>query len=787
MTLIQIFAKVLNMSLTASLVIVLVIAARFVLRKSPKVFSYALWAVVLFRLLCPVSLPSPVSLLGLLDAPVAQTEGITTTVEYIPYKVVEAAAETPQPDQLPQNTLAQAPTQSQQTTVEPQREPLSAAEIITYIWLAGIAVMVIVGVGSYLRFRKHLTGAMQVKDNIYLVDHIDSAFVAGLIRPKVYLPSDIPLKQMGYIIAHEQYHIRRLDHVTKHLSFAALCIHWFNPFVWLAFILSGKDLEMSCDEAVIKRLGEGIRADYSASLLSLATGRRIIAGTPLAFGEGDTKGRINNMAKWKQPKKWVSIVSFILCFSILTACAANPTQNIVTSKNDGAFESNIQQTSPQQQPDGTVIVRNSSFTSTDGSVEYIWNLDQTISDDPMPVIEVVPHYFTGEDVHNVAKALFGDAAFYDLGPESQRQFSKSELLEKIQLLTKYSSKEVFETLPLSLAFAVSDLQNQIENYTLQYETAQESSSFEICDWTLKKESYYIDDGDYGLGDGKTDQLKVLTRFEGRDYYIGVSVRDDYMRNYLTVELGDGSGYFIRTIQYEEMRSTEKPTQDQVNAVTSKAQNMLNQMGLGEYLVAESRIVVSEDEIPGRLPGYTIRVKAIPVINGIPGLLGHTGVTYVNNDLTVESYAPSYAMTYVEFSFNAEGNLISFQMDSPIEEKAVVNNNVAILPLEELFAKAENYLSLYDSESFDGITGNNMFVLSIEKDIPEDSIELRVEITGVRYGLGRISKANSDDSFYYTPAILFEGTIDFCDKNTGEVIDSVTRTLFTINAVDGSII
>ena len=133
MTLTQIFAKVLNMSLTASLVIVLVIAARFVLRKSPKVFSYALWVVVLFRLLCPVSLPSPVSLLGLLDAPVAQTEGITTTVEYIPYRVVETAIENPQPNQPPQNTVAQAPTQSQQITVEPQKEPLSAAEIMTYM------------------------------------------------------------------------------------------------------------------------------------------------------------------------------------------------------------------------------------------------------------------------------------------------------------------------------------------------------------------------------------------------------------------------------------------------------------------------------------------------------------------------------------------------------------------------------------------------------------------------------------------------------------------------------
>lgn len=326
MTLTTIFAKVLNMNLTASLVIVLVMAARFVLRRSPKVFSYALWAVVLFRLLCPASLPSPVSLLGLLDAPVAQTEGITTTVEYIPHNMAEPA-ET-------ESTQTQAP-------AEPQKEPLSTAEIMTYIWLSGIAVMAVTGVGNYFRFRSHLTGAVQLRDNIYLVDHIDSAFAAGLIRPRIYLSSDIPLNQQGYIIAHEQYHIRRLDYVARHLSFAALCIHWFNPLVWLAFVLSGRDLEMSCDEAVIKRMGEGIRADYCASLLSFATGRRIIAGTPLGFGEGDTKGRIKNMAEWKQPRKWVSVVSFLLCFTILTACAANPEREVVITGNDGSFGADI--------------------------------------------------------------------------------------------------------------------------------------------------------------------------------------------------------------------------------------------------------------------------------------------------------------------------------------------------------------------------------------------------------------------------------------------------------------
>lgn len=519
MTLTQIFAKVLNMSLTASLVIVLVIAARFVLRKSPKVFSYALWAVVLFRLLCPVSLPSPVSLLGLLDAPVAQTEGITTTVEYIPYKVVETAAENPQPDHQPQNPVAQTPAQSQQTTVETKRNPLSTAEIVTYIWLAGIAVMVIVGVGSYLRFRRHLTGAMQVKDNIYLVDHIDSAFVAGLIRPKVYLPSDIPLKQMGYIIAHEQYHIRRLDHVTKHLSFAALCIHWFNPLVWVAFILSGKDLEMSCDEAVIKKLGEGIRADYSASLLSLATGRRIIAGTPLAFGEGDTKSRIKNMAKWKQPPKWVSIVSFILCFSFLTACAANPTQNIVTSKNDGSFEENMQQTAPSVSVDEAIVNRTDSFTSLDGSVEFTWNVNQTINVGAMPVIEAVPHFFTNEDIERVAKALFGESAvFYDIGPESERQLSKTELQEKIALLSQYINTEDLYWL-MGEEETVSDVKTWVEVYTQQYETAPDENTYVLCDWNLKPANYY-DKND----DEKENALIATTTIGDFDYTLRVKAR-----------------------------------------------------------------------------------------------------------------------------------------------------------------------------------------------------------------------------------------------------------------------
>ena len=196
--------------------------------------------------------------------------------------------------------------------------------ILTLIWLAGMALLLAYSLVSLLRLRRRLVGAVRLRDNIYLADHIPSPFVMGLIRPKIYLPSDLRETERGYILRHEQYHIRRRDHLVKFLSFLALCIHWFNPLVWAAFVLSGKDMEMSCDEAVVKALGEEIRADYSASLLSLATGRRIVAGMPLAFGEGDTGSRIRNLLSWKRPRPWVMAVCAVVCVGLIALCAANP-------------------------------------------------------------------------------------------------------------------------------------------------------------------------------------------------------------------------------------------------------------------------------------------------------------------------------------------------------------------------------------------------------------------------------------------------------------------------------
>jgi beta-lactamase regulating signal transducer with metallopeptidase domain len=181
--------------------------------------------------------------------------------------------------------------------------------------------MLIYSVISLLKLKRKLTGAVWLRCNIYLADSHLTPFVIDVIRPRIYLPSALSERERDYIILHERTHIRRLDHIVKLAAFLALSIHWFNPLVWVAFMCCMKDMEMSCDEAVMKKMGDGIGADYSASLLSLATGRKILAGAPLAFGEGNTKSRIKNVLHYKKPTFWI-VAGSVLAGDINEFCVA---------------------------------------------------------------------------------------------------------------------------------------------------------------------------------------------------------------------------------------------------------------------------------------------------------------------------------------------------------------------------------------------------------------------------------------------------------------------------------
>lgn len=306
-----IFERVLNMSLTGSIVIAVVLLARLLLRRAPKIYSYMLWAVVLFRLLCPISLSAGLSVLKPL--PVTTTQGLST----VTYRPVEPV--TPASRELGQENARQEPAETAKAETGDQAMTLAAA-----VWLTVGGALAGCSLVQYTVLRRKLREAVPYRGEILLSDKIRTPFVMGVLSPKIYLPWDTPQEERRFIIAHERQHIHRGDPLWKLLGYLALCVHWFNPLVWLAFFLGGKDMEMSCDEAVLNHLGEDIRADYSQALLRLATHKRLIAGMPLAFGEGETKGRVRNMARWRRPKVWVSGICAVLCLAVLAVCALNP-------------------------------------------------------------------------------------------------------------------------------------------------------------------------------------------------------------------------------------------------------------------------------------------------------------------------------------------------------------------------------------------------------------------------------------------------------------------------------
>ena len=305
----KIFLQILNMSFTASFVIILVLIARQLLKRSPKILSYALWGVVLFRLICPFSFESMFSLLP------AKTNPISQDIVYAPIPTIDTGI--PAINHTVNQLLPAA-------TPDASVNPLQIWVFIgSAVWLMGIAVLLIYSIFSLVKLQKRLKNAAHEKDNIYLAEHLDTPFVMGIIRPKIYLPASLTEGEKRYILLHEQMHIRRFDHVVKIISFFTLCLHWFNPLVWIAFFISGKDMEMSCDEAVIKQLGSDVKKEYSSSLLTLATGKRIIGGSPLAFGEGDTKGRIKNVLNYKKYAFGVVALSLIIVVVLGIALATN--------------------------------------------------------------------------------------------------------------------------------------------------------------------------------------------------------------------------------------------------------------------------------------------------------------------------------------------------------------------------------------------------------------------------------------------------------------------------------
>lgn len=301
---IPVFMKILSMSAVGNAVILAVLLGRLLLKKAPRAVTCVLWLAVLFRLLCPWSPESRFGGISRTASAYVETMEVVT-LPSVAGKTNNGTTDPGVPPEQPAQAMEGATVQ----TTAPR--DIGWREICCGLWLLGMSVLAVYSLVSLLRLKRRLVGAVRLRDNIYLADHLETAFVLGLARPKIYLPSSLSQQEQDCILAHEQTHIRRGDPWWKALAFLALTVHWFNPLVWLAFVSFGKDMETACDEAVVRKLGPEIEADYAASLLRLATGRRILAGAPLAFGEGDTSGRIRHILRYKKPAFWVVLISVL--------------------------------------------------------------------------------------------------------------------------------------------------------------------------------------------------------------------------------------------------------------------------------------------------------------------------------------------------------------------------------------------------------------------------------------------------------------------------------------------
>ncbi len=338
----EFFSQLVNMSMTAGIAVAVVCLLRLPLKKAPKIYSYLLWFIVLFRLLCPVSVPSPVSLMGILDMPVTE-EGM---IEYFPERVAgqESLTAAQAEDLLNAGAGAALPSETQGSQPVSDTVPGMTADGLSGIllrtgcilWGIGILGMISYSLISLILLRRKLVGSVEIGENIYQADHIVTPFVIGIFHPQIYLPSGLSGEEREYILLHEKHHIRRCDHIAKMIFYLVLCVYWFNPLVWLAFYLFVKDMEMSCDEAVMTGMTTDIRADYSQSLLRLATGRHIITGVPLTFGEGNTGDRIRNILNWKKPKVWVVSAAVMVCAVAAVCLLTNPKTEASGSDHENA-------------------------------------------------------------------------------------------------------------------------------------------------------------------------------------------------------------------------------------------------------------------------------------------------------------------------------------------------------------------------------------------------------------------------------------------------------------------
>ena len=317
------FLKIVNMSISASYLVLAVLVLRLILKKAPKWVSVLLWGMVAVRLIFPISIESTLSLMPTADP-------IPDNVIAELHADVQTDAPVPVRPHSPADNTADMPvsegTGGQDLAgVAVEEEPdIQTVTVLTALWLAGVAGMLVYTAVSYLLLRHRVATAIRLRNNIYRSENVDSPFVLGFLGPKIYLPFRMDSGDLPLVIAHEEAHIRRKDHWWKPIGFVLLSIHWFNPLMWIGYILLCRDIELACDEKVIREMDNETKADYTQALVSCSVNRRRIAACPLAFGEVGVKERVKTVMNYKKPAFWIVIAAVALCAVVAVSFLTNP-------------------------------------------------------------------------------------------------------------------------------------------------------------------------------------------------------------------------------------------------------------------------------------------------------------------------------------------------------------------------------------------------------------------------------------------------------------------------------
>ena len=427
-----------------------------------------------------------------------------------------------------------------------------------------------------------------------------------------------------------------------------------------------------------------------------------------------------------------------------------------------------------------------SFVSADGTIEFMMNIDEEVSGEFMPVLEVVPHQITPEEAKRVAYALFGEADFYEKIPDQAERYTKSEIRQKLDRWSQYTTVEAVQKLYGTWAtdekaeWVVELVESFIQEYEEKYETAPEGDLYTPCEWTFKNESVYwcteeelptADTSDYN------DSIWAQLYLGDIPYTFSACNRDkeDFKVNTLSACISTGitpNGIDEEIFRARLCRTTE-PAQEQLDAVKAKAEKMLADMDMGTWLVDGCYVEtwqVSED-----VTEYSIHVTAVPVLNGVPAV--RVPQFYALRDAE-DPTASNYYYADVEFDFAPSGQLMSFMMYSPIEIADSVEYD-GVLPLDQLMTRAEEELTASNY-------GDYSFIPMVYSG--DDELGCRITVTGLDYNLTRINKPGYTDRFYYVPGITLTGDVEYYEKGSGKVIDTFEKkTLLILNGTDGTVI